>query len=737
MNGATVLTKFTADTKDFDSKTKGVTASLGSITKSVIAGIGITKAFSAAWSAVTRNMDSAIDRFDTLNNFPKVMSNLGIGAEDSQKSIDKMSEALVGLPTTLDEGALAVQRLTSKNGDIKKSTDLFLAMNNAILAGGAPAQIQSTAIEQLSQAYAKGKPDMMEWRTLMTAMPAQLKQVATAMGYVDADSLGEALREGNVSMDEFMNTIVNLNEKGLPGFQNFEEQARNSTGGIRTAITNMNSRITQGVTAMIESVDKGLKDAKLGGIAKAFETIGNTVRDTLKGLAPYIVKTVSFLVNLAKWINENKTWLEAIIIPLVAFIGTFSMIMKIISIVKGITTAISVLNAVMLANPIVLIIAAIVALIAIFVVLWKKCDWFRNFWIGLWNGIVEIVVGAWEWIKGIFNKIISFVSKNWKSLLLFLVNPFAGAFKLLYDNCEGFRNFINNFVNGIVIFIQSIPQKVSAFVQSTIAFIGKIPYYIGFAIGFIIGKIAQFAQAVPNFITSVINWFKELPSKIWEAMVDLGTKIASWFITTKDNVVNKTSEIINSVITWFQELPGRIWNTLVETFNNVKNWLINMYNTCKEAIKNLVNNIVNWFKKLPGDMLNIGKNIVEGLWNGIKNAKNWVVGKIKDFSKGILDGMKKALGIRSPSTEFALLGRFSVLGYTEELDKMAKTVQGQIAETFSVSPQLANSSSLHYSPNVVVNTVNNISQDPLGRMVNDIKTFSGGAKNDYNYGMGV
>ena len=613
MNGATVLTKFTADTKDFDSKTKGVTASLGSITKSVIAGIGITKAFSAAWSAVTRNMDSAIDRFDTLNNFPKVMSNLGIGAEESQKSIDKMSEALVGLPTTLDEGALAVQRLTSKNGDIKKSTNLFLAMNNAILAGGAPAQIQSTAIEQLSQAYAKGKPDMMEWRTLMTAMPAQLKQVATAMGYVDADSLGEALREGNVSMDEFMNTIVNLNEKGLPGFQNFEEQARNSTGGIRTAITNMNSRITQGVTAMIESVDKGLKDAKLGGIAKAFETIGNTVRDTLKSLAPIIVKTVSFLVNLAKWINENKTWLEAIIIPLVAFIGTFSMIMKIISIVKGITAAISVLNAVMLANPIVLIIAAIVALIAIFVLLWKKCDWFRNFWIGLWNGIVDIVVGAWEWIKGLFTGIIDFISNNWQALLLFLVNPFAGAFKLLYDNCEGFRNFVNGFVNAVVNFFKSIP-----------------------------GKLVSFAQG-----------------------------------------------------------------------------------------------IINVFASIPGQMLNIGKNIVQGLWNGITGLKDWVISKVKNLGKSILNSIKNVLGIHSPSTEFAMIGKFSVLGYTEELDKMTKTVQGQIAETFSVSPQLANSSSLHYSPNVVVNTVNNISQDPLGRMVNDIKTFSGGAKNDYNYGMGV
>ena len=613
MNGATVLTKFTADTKDFDSKTKGVTASLGSITKGVVAGLGITKAFSAAGGAVTKNMDSAIDRFDTLNNFPKVMSNLGISTESSQKSIDKMSEALVGLPTTLDEGALAVQRLTSKNGDIKKSTDLFLAMNNAILAGGAPAQIQSSALEQLSQAYAKGKPDMMEWRTLMTAMPAQLKQVATAMGYVDADALGKDLREGNVSMDKFMETIVRLNSEGLPGFQNFEEQARNSTGGVRTAITNMNSRITQGVTAMIESVDKGLKDAKLGGIAKVFETIGNTVRDTLKGLAPYIVKTVNFLVNLAKWINENKTWLAAIIIPLVAFIGTFSMIMKIISIVKGITTAISVLNAVMLANPIVLIIAAIVTLIAIFVVLWKKCDWFRNFWIGLWNGIVEIVVGAWEWIKGLFTGIIDFISNNWQSLLLFLVNPFAGAFKLLYDNCEGFRNFVNGFVNAVVNFFKSIP-----------------------------GKLVSFAQGIVNVFTSI-----------------------------------------------------------------------------------------------PGKMMNVGKNIAQGLWNGISGLKDWVINKVKNMGKSILNAIKNVLGVHSPSTEFAWVAKMTVVGYTEELDKMTKTVQGQIAETFSVSPQLANSSALHYSPSVNTTVNVNQTQDPLGRMVNDIKTFSGGAKNDYNYGMGV
>ena len=201
--------------------TSGIQKS-GSTVKSIIAGLGITKLISTAMNTIKNSTDDAIKRLDTLNNFPKVMSNLGISAKESQKSIEKMSDKLAGLPTTLDQGASAVQRFTSANGDVEKSTDIFLALNNAILAGGASTEIQASALEQMSQAYAKGKPDMMEWRSLMTAMPAQLKQVADAMGYASADELGESLRNGTVSMDEFMGTITKLNTEGLNGFQSFE-----------------------------------------------------------------------------------------------------------------------------------------------------------------------------------------------------------------------------------------------------------------------------------------------------------------------------------------------------------------------------------------------------------------------------------------------------------------------------------------------------------------------------------
>lgn len=162
--------------------------------------------------------------------------------------------------------------------------------------------------------------------------------------------------------------------------------------------------------------------------------------------------------------------------------------------------------------------------------------------------------------------------------------------------------------------------------------------------------------------------------------------------------------------------------------------IINSIPSLLGRIGQIVVSMINAFKKI--NLKDIGKNILTGLWNGIKSMKDWVINKVKELGKSILKGLKGVLGIHSPSTEFAMVGKFSVLGYTEQLDKMQKEVQGQIAETFQVSPQLANSSSLHYSPNVnVINNVD-ITQDPLGQMVNNIKTFAGGAKNDYNYGAG-
>ena len=239
-----------------------------------------------AMAAIAASTGSAIKRFDTLNNFPRVMQNLGISADTSQKSINYLAKKLEGLPTTLDEATTAVQRLTATNGNLRASTAIYLALNNAILAGGANAELQASAMEQLQQAYSKGKPELQDWKTLMQAMPAQLKQIANAMGYADATQLYNALQNGRASMDDFMQAVVRLNKEGINGLSSFEQQAAGATGGVATSFANMKNAIVRGLAACMDAIGQS-------NIAGFF----NFVRDVISTASNYVAAFIKLVVS--------------------------------------------------------------------------------------------------------------------------------------------------------------------------------------------------------------------------------------------------------------------------------------------------------------------------------------------------------------------------------------------------------------------------------------------------------
>lgn len=672
--GANVLIKFTGDTKDVTSKMSGLNKTMGSVTKGFIAGSLITKGLSTAFNMVSSSAGSAVKRLDTMNNFPKVMSNLGISAKDSEESIKTLNDKLQGLPTSIDSAASSVQRLTAKNGNIKQSTDMFLAMNNAILAGGAPMELQTTAMEQLSQAYAKGKPDMMEWRSIQSVMPAQLKQIATQMGYAggNADKLGEDLRNGVVPMDDFMNAIMELNKNGGKGFQSFEQQAKNSTGGIQTAITNMKTAITRGLANAFDNLDKSLQSAGLGGISGVISSIGKGFESVLKAIVPLIPPIVKALTNVFRWLQNNQKLVKALAIAVGVVVAAFKTISIVVGIINAVRTALTalkaimiVVNAVMLANPIGIIIALVVALIGIFVVLWKKCAWFRNFWIGLWNGIKSVFIGVWNALKGAFTAVINWVKTNWKTILLFLVNPFAGAFKYLYEHSAKFRTFINNFVNAVVGFFKAIPGKVKA------------------------------------VALAIVNALIRLPSKLY----NIG----------KTMVVRLAIAIANGVL------------------------------KVRAKAKSIFNAIWNSIKSLPSKMLDIGSNIVKGIGRGITSGVGWIKSRIQEFVGNVKGFLKRLFKIGSPSKLMAdEIGQWlpkgiavGITANTGAVKNAMATMQKEMNSAFGLSPNVTGTASTHFSPNVNVSVQNNMKTDPLGQVVNNVKTFSGGAKNDYNYGMGV
>lgn len=231
------------------------------------------KAVSSVFNLIGSSMDGAIKRFDTLNNFPKVMESLGFGASDAKKSIDALGDGIAHLPTTLDNVASQTQQFVAITGDLDKATRLTLALNNAMASGGAPAEQQASAINQFAQALSKGKPDLQDWRALVQTAPAQMNQLAEAMlgaGKSQSD-LYDAMKSGTVTMEEVTNAMIKMSEEGGAGFTAWETQAKNAGAGIQMSLTNVKAGMQRNIANVIDAISA--KFEKFGGIAGIIQGI--------------------------------------------------------------------------------------------------------------------------------------------------------------------------------------------------------------------------------------------------------------------------------------------------------------------------------------------------------------------------------------------------------------------------------------------------------------------------------
>ena len=284
----TLSAKATFDGSNFNKGIKSSESSLDGFKKkvsaiSVAVGNILANGFGKAMSAVTSSIDSAVRRVDTMNNFPKVMKNLGYSAEDAEAAVSKMSDRLSGLPTTLDSMTSGVQRLVPSVKNVGTATDIMLALNDALLAGGSSIAVQEAAMEQFSQAVSKGKFELEEWRSVQTAMPGQLDQLAKSLMGSEAGAMDlyEAMKAGTIGMDQFLAELVRLDTEGGENFASFQQQALDGTSGIQTGMANAANAVTKGVASIFDAI---------GGerIAAGFNTIRQAITDTFNGISEQV-----------------------------------------------------------------------------------------------------------------------------------------------------------------------------------------------------------------------------------------------------------------------------------------------------------------------------------------------------------------------------------------------------------------------------------------------------------------
>lgn len=242
-------------------------------------------AAAAIGTTLTGSIGSAVSRVDTLNNFPRIMANLGYSASDAAKSAKKLSEKLRGLPTSLQDIMPLVQQIAPLTGSLDEATNVGLAFNNMLVASGKSTADQSRAMQQYTQMLATGKVDMMSWKTLMEVMPAQMNQLAESLlgaGKSGFD-LYDALRDGKLTMEDVNKAMVKLNDEGSGKFASFAKQAKDASKGIQTAWTNLKTRITGAMASIIQAVGPEKISGALDRVGAAIGKIGDAFDKAASG----------------------------------------------------------------------------------------------------------------------------------------------------------------------------------------------------------------------------------------------------------------------------------------------------------------------------------------------------------------------------------------------------------------------------------------------------------------------
>lgn len=305
---------------------------------------------------------------------------------------------------------------------------------------------------------------------------------------------------------------------------------------------------------------------------KSQADLNKQLADATAKIEPLITKGKEFLVNvlekaqpLIDWVVNNFDVIAPIILGIAAALSVFSVTMGIV-------------NAVMMASPVtwivLAIVAAIAALVAIIVVVVKHWDQIKEATSNAINKMKEVVSEGVEKIKGFFEKIINFVKENWQSLLLLLVNPIAGAFKLLYDNCEGFRNFVDKFINTIVNFFKNNWKNLLLLLVNPIAGAFKLLY-----------------DNCDGFREFIDKWIKKIKDFFVNGFNSIKDKVVSTFTNMKNSAVNIATNLKDGIVNKFNSLK----NSVTSVFNQVKTAITSPIEKARDVVKGVVDRIKGFF----------------------------------------------------------------------------------------------------------------------------------------------
>ena len=721
--------------------------------------------FADVLAAASSNANTNVSMMgETFKYVAPVMGTLGYSVDDASIAIGMMANAGVKASdagTALRKGLLNLTAPAKKAKDEMQALGFYtqetitefdqqkidkqmIAVEQATNAASKAQSSYNTAVQKYGEDSDKAEQALLslnianEKLTMSQEKLAALQsgETQTVYGY------NEALQNEDGSMKSLRETMDFLREK-LGGLSEAEQaQAASAIFGTNAV---------SGMLAIVNGADSDyakLTEA-IDNAAGTSKEMADTMQDTLGGqltilksqlegvaisfgeiLMPTIRKIVDWIQKLVAKFKDLSPAQQEMIVKIgliVAAIGPVLIIVgKVIAAIgtlmtwlPKIKTALVALNAVMAANPIGIIIIAIGALVAAFVLLWKNCEGFRNFWINLWENIKSVAsavidgikelftayVEFWKTVwtsmleifseiankiadfwKGVWNKlkktvtagvamvkkllsnIIDFMKKNWPALLLLIVTPFAGAFKLLFDNCESFRKFfinlwetlktyITNVLNAIKQkfqqFIDDLKARFKSFKDTFFSIWNSIKDFFSGVASFFKDKI----ENIKSFFNGMLDFLKGTFTSIWTAtwngikqiFVDIFNALKSfwetcwngikavfdWFV----NAFKSGIDTLKSFLEGFKTKHAEIWEAVKGHFGAVKDFFFDRVENIKSILSNIIDFVKNVFTGKWSDAWENIKNIFRNIWDSFKNIAKVPINGIIGYLNGLIRGI--------------------------------------------------------------------------------------------------
>lgn len=397
------------------------------------------------------------------------------------------------------------------------------------------------------------------------------------------------------------------------------------------------------------------------------ETIGGAIADAIMPLVGWFQKNQDKIAGLIKIVIDNA-------LPAMAALATAFLL------AEGAAIALDIaLNA----NPVALLIDAIVLLAGALVFLQVKFDWIGK---------------TFEYVKKQLEPLYDWFSSNLLPILKEVAKQISGQFKQAWDdfskaiadigkvfkdagvNIDGAKlalyllaGIIALSVAPLIVFVTAV-IGVGLALAKFVAFLAQVVDGIAHFVSDSVKNLGDFYHSVVDTVNQVVAWFQHLPYNLGEALGEMIGMLIKFGIGLLLWAGTAIPDFINGIVKWFQDLPGNIWNATLDASKAILTWFADLKKKAPGEAESLVKSILSFFEHLPMQLYDIGKNLIKGLQNGIKDAWGGFVANTASFMNGFIDGIKKQLGIHSPSTVFAEIGKNIGAGLSNGIDASASAV---------------------------------------------------------------